>query len=72
MKQQKQNQEEYKVECTISTLWHEKKCYPFAGTKKECWLYIYSIGADTYTTIRRPRNLQHYFYVNRCDEFQNN
>lgn len=68
MKQQKQKKEEYKVECTITIKGHEKKCYPFKGTKKECWLYMYSIGVDMYTTYRRPGTLQYFFSLSRFDD----
>ena len=63
----KENQGEYKVECAISIIGHEKKCYPFVGTKKECWEYIYLIGVELLTTNRRQRNLQHFCSMHRFD-----
>lgn len=67
MKQQKKNQGEYKVECTISIIGHEKKCYPFFGSKKECWFFIYYIGVILCTTNRRPRNFQSFCSLHKFD-----
>lgn len=67
MEKKKQNKSEFKVECTIITFGHVKKCYPFIGSKKECWIYIYSIAADMYTTFRRKSNLQHFYHISRFD-----
>ena len=67
MEKKKQNKSEFKVECTIITFGHVKKCYPFVGSKKECWIYIYSIGVDMFTTIRRKSNLQHFYHLSRLD-----
>lgn len=65
MKKKKQNKSEFKVECTIITFGHVKKCYPFGGSKKECWMYIDSIAANMNTTFTRKSNLQYFYHLSR-------
>lgn len=60
-------QEKYKVKCIISTSRHEKVCYPYKGTLKQCRELIYYIGIISFTAYRRE-GFQYFYGLSRFDD----
>lgn len=59
------NEENLKVQCTITINGHEKICYPFEGSFMQCRLYINYVACDMFTSLRMARNLQHFYGLSR-------
>lgn len=63
----KQQEEKYKVKCTIKTSNHEKICYPYEGDFNDCRLLIYTAAISAMTAKRRICNLENFYGLSMFD-----